>query len=368
MSQKDISINFSALAKLKQTVFTITVLMVLLIAAIIGIAVVLGSEHTTNTWGQSIVIGILGVFVFWGLVAQILLEAKNTKVLEEFAHNNGFTFGSYKSTSSEHNIGSIFQHGHNTRIENCITGKLPGADLPFNLYTYYYSIGSGRTEMEYDLQIMELELPRKLPQMVIDSTIEVGNGNMSTLPIDFDASQKIELEGDFHKYFDLYAPDKYGISLLTIVAPDVMEVLLGFAANCDVEIVGNRLYIYWPIPPKNKEKYEQIFNTAQEILAKTQTKLIAADIFSTKAQALLATTPSSENVYLARSIFRKYAKWIAIAAFVSSYFLGAYINSFAPLVVCGVALVIIGYSYFHKQSLRKDLDRRFANRQIPKSH
>ncbi len=65
--------------------------------------------------------------------------------------------------------------------------------------------------------------------MIIDSLVEEGNGNSSTLPIIFDRSQRLVLEGDFYKYFMLYAPDTYGITALTIIAPDAMEILMRHA-------------------------------------------------------------------------------------------------------------------------------------------
>lgn len=194
----------------------------------------------------------------------------------------------------------LFSVGTSINAQHIIQGSFDM--LPFAVYEYRYEVGIGKHRRFFDAMIMEITLPRVLPHLLIDSELE------DVVPIVFDKSQKIELEGDFHKYFDLYAPDSYGVSALTILAPDVMQVLMEHTALCDVEIVQNKLYFYWPTPATSKRDYVQIFETAQAVISKLGKRLTEDNIFTTAEQALIHANPTSSGVRLKNSK----TFWIAI--------------------------------------------------------
>jgi hypothetical protein len=207
--------------------------------------------------------------------------------------------------------------------------------------------------------VFEIKLPRVLPQFVIDSQIE------AVLPILFDKSQKIELEGDFHKYFDLYAPDTYGVSALTLLAPDVMEVLLEYAARCDIEVVQDKLLFYWGLTDLNRQQYEQAFITANAVVKKLGDKLTKADIFSTTAQAKVHANPIGSGVRLKRS------KVSILVILGIVLYVGAKIlehTQFAALGIAGVALlwvVFIGWiviSVFRQARLKQEYSNRYKSK------
>jgi hypothetical protein len=60
----------------------------------------------------------------------------------------------------------------------------------------------------------------------------------------FYRNQKLSLEGDFDKYFTLYAPKAYETDALYIFTPDLMALLIDQVAKFDVEIVDNWMLVY----------------------------------------------------------------------------------------------------------------------------
>ena len=56
--------------------------------------------------------------------------------------------------------------------------------------------------------------------------------------------ETIKLEGDFNKYFTLYAPQGYEIETLEIFTPDIMAELIDYSKNFSLEFINNNLYIY----------------------------------------------------------------------------------------------------------------------------
>src|SRR5690606_5391781 len=94
------------------------------------------------------------------------------------------------------------------------------------------------------VMVAAIELPHHMPHMVIDSLVE--DTDISVLPVRFARSQKIDLEGDFYKYFAVYAPDRRELDALIVLAPDVMLTLLEQGAKGDIEFIDKRLYVYLP--------------------------------------------------------------------------------------------------------------------------
>lgn len=285
----------------------------------------------------------------------------NQQLLNQVAAANGWTYV-IKAGDGNGSHGTIFNHGHSKSITNALRGNLN--NLPFEFGNYSYTTGSGKNQTVHNLHLMKLTLPRVLPHMVIDSLVE-GVGQ-STLPIEFDASQRITLEGDFSKYFHLYAPDSYGVTALTILAPDAMQTLLESAAYCDMEIVGNEVYFYWPGKATSRQQYEESFATVEKVMGEIGKSLTVADIFTSSEQSTIHSSPV-QAVKLRKSWLSRYSKYVAVAAFIA-YFIGQTLSSIPGLeVVSGLAYfglvlgpsLFIAYRIYNKRRLRIDLASRY---------
>lgn len=57
-------------------------------------------------------------------------------------------------------------------------------------------------------------------------------------------SQRISLEGDFDKYFTLYAPKQYEVDVRYILTPDVMAALVDQSSLFDIELVDDMVFFY----------------------------------------------------------------------------------------------------------------------------
>lgn len=298
-------------------------------------------------------------FIVAAFVSHFAHRRRTSEAISAFAQKNGLTYLKEERGNIAKN-GTVFSQGHSRRRNNIISGQFNS--LPYETYSFTYVIGSGKSQRTVDLQVFELTLPRVLPHMVIDSLVEYGNEQGSTLPISFDSSQKIELEGDFHKYFALYAPDKYGISALTVLAPDAMEALMKYAALCDIEIIDNKIYFYWPDPAMSQNQFTNMFATVQGVMTKIQAKLVRGDIFSTQDQKQVHAQASARGARLKTS---RLATIFSIVIFV--IFFGARIGleilppsftlGFAGFMIIFalVSVLYAGYKDNKSARLRKDL-------------
>ena len=355
------SINFSALETYKGSALKIK--HILPIVALILLAFIFAG---TGIFGSYILIVFLflgGSLIFYSYNFSKSQKKERQAILSAFAQQNNFHY----VVESNHGFGpgTLFTHGHSREAADIISGEIDG--LPFSFFQYDYVTGSGKSRRSYDATVMEIILPRKLPHMVIDSVVEADESGSSTLPIYFDKSQMINLEGDFSQYFKLYAPDNYGISALTILAPDVMQVLLRNTALCDIEIIDDRLYFYWPHVSRNQSDFMNKFATVQETLKETKQKLTKSDIFATASQAKIHAQPgkgvrlkSTNNLFMT----------IVVILFVVIYSFNSFIPAsitewLSPLFMIFFIIAIGSASInrFRQKRLRKQMTQRYGLKQ-----
>ena len=84
---------------------------------------------------------------------------------------------------------------------------------------------------------LSMKLPRALPHLMIDAR---RNGSLRAL---LPGSQRLSLEGDFDRYFTVYAPTGYQRDALELLTPDVMVCLIDHGRRWDIEVIEDRLVV-----------------------------------------------------------------------------------------------------------------------------
>ena len=299
-------INYSALQKIHKY-HSVTPLQAAA-GIVVGILVFGAAALIDKDWVGGVVLVLFLAAIGYAANSQISTDEKNDKKLAKFAKQNSFKFQAMNDSISQ--PGTLYSHGHTKYETRVISGEFTG--LPMQLSDYHYTVGSGKSAINHTIRVMCLVLPRKLPHMVIDCLIDA-NGTKSALPIIFDKSQKIELEGDFYKYFALYVPDKYAVSALSIIAPDAMEALMKMEALCDIEIIEDRVYFYWP--KADMQSYSKIFDTVQAVMGEIGRKLTRGDVFSTETQKRIHSEPSLDSATLTKGNFLERATSMNLLGF-----------------------------------------------------
>jgi hypothetical protein len=207
--------------------------------------------------------------------------------LSNFATANGFNYS--RTTSNPQFPGSIFALGSDREsLDRIYTSE--GRYLEIS--NYRYVTGSGKNRTTHNWGFMALSLDRMLPHMVLDSTANNGLFGGSNLPTAFAKEQRLSLEGDFDKYFSLYAPKDYERDALYVFTPDLMALLIDEAAPFDVEIVDDWMFVYSsrPFVPADPGHFQRLFRIADTVGEKTldQTDRYADDRLGDPAVNLIA--------------------------------------------------------------------------------
>lgn len=177
---------------------------------------------------------------FWDIFRRDVLSAAPWKTwfrLSAFAEQNGIAFRARISNPGY--PGTIFRQGEARRSFNVMRYHR-GRSIEIGNFRYVGDIGPRRVpEWGY----IAIRLDRKVPNMVMQSKL---NQKLfgTRLPVTFTKHQVLPLEGDFGRYFTLYAPMTYERDALYVFTPDLMALLIDETAAFDVEVVDDWMFVY----------------------------------------------------------------------------------------------------------------------------
>ena len=139
-------------------------------------------------------------------------------------------------------IGSAFGLGQ-SRFVTDLFWSAGARRVQLGNYTFTEATGVTGTNRARTIGFLSIGLERHVPHFVL--VAKTGRGiPASPLAHRFRANQVDLLEGDFPRYFTLYAPAGYGADLRYVLTPDLMAVLIDEAGSYDVETIDDTLVIY----------------------------------------------------------------------------------------------------------------------------
>lgn len=196
-------------------------------------------------WSAQSVIVLFWFFAFalLGFGAQLLYvirEGRKVMRLRGFAQDNNFSYFA-ESKAKEHGIYSTA--GNNQAYTDCLLGQYNGKAI--SISNFHYVTGSGKSRSEHTVGIIDVMLKTPIPNILLDSN---KNNLFDGLNISgiINDNQKCSLEGDFDKYFTLYAPKDYQRDVLYFLTPELMALLVEKATDYDIETTGDLLKFYKP--------------------------------------------------------------------------------------------------------------------------
>ncbi|MFS0853489.1 hypothetical protein [Microbacterium sp. 179-I 3D4 NHS] len=135
--------------------------------------------------------------------------------------------------------GMIFGLGNGRLSTDVVRGRRPRF-VEFGNYQYTIKHGKSSTTYRWGYVAVRLDVP--LPNIVLDAL--GNNGFGSNLPASFQRAQRLSLEGDFDRHFTLYCPGGYEQDALYLFTPDIMARFIDHAAQLDVEIIDDWMFLY----------------------------------------------------------------------------------------------------------------------------
>ena len=151
--------------------------------------------------------------------------------MKQFAAANGYAYDA--EGSAEGLDGSLFHDGHTKEVEDIVSGYY--LEHPLRLFTYHYTIGSGKHKRSFHHMVFELSFDTHLPRILVRSRKQ---------NFRFDHPNEVRLEGNFSDHFEFGVDEQYEIEALQVFTPDFMAYLLDLPQPLSIELIGNKLFLY----------------------------------------------------------------------------------------------------------------------------
>lgn len=204
---------------------------------------------------------ILPVFVLLIYIYNIFVNARH-EFYRQFANANGMVYSQKAQLTNLQ--GALFNLGHGHKTEDAISGTYDGNR--FNLFTYQYTIGSGKSQQTYGCTVAQINYPSVLPSilLIVDSQYFGG-----IVPF-FSGWEKLRPALTFDRNFDLYGKKEFEIETLQIFTPDVMEKLLNAWPQFNLEFNHNTLYVFCAHTILTKAELQKMYELTQYLIAKIE--------------------------------------------------------------------------------------------------
>lgn len=189
--------------------------------------------------------------------------------LDRFAQANGMDYRPVRQHSRLSLPGMIFDAAWQPGDVDVVS-RFDATGLVVGNANFTTGTGKGRTVHQWGYA--SVQLGTHLPHIVLDAR---GNNSLigrTNLPRDLDPRQRLSLEGDFDRHFTLYCPREYERDALYLFTPDIMARFIDHAAEFDVEIIDDRLFLYAqrPLATLDPETWEWLRLTLAVLTEKVE--------------------------------------------------------------------------------------------------
>ncbi len=170
----------------------------------------------------------------------LIKPRKKIDQLERFAKDNELIYRVDEDYVAE---GIIFKIGDEDEQKTGPRVSLNFRGVDTDMYLHSFEVGSGRSRTRISYAVSELKLSKQVPHIFIDY-LENNFFNSEQMDM-FKEKYRMNLEGDFHKFFNVFAVTDYEPEVLTIVDPAFMYNLIKTHVDYEIEFVEDRVFLYF---------------------------------------------------------------------------------------------------------------------------
>ncbi len=180
--------------------------------------------------------GLIGIFFYVIYRQKKAMAAVATKYGWQALKLDDKTLGKYVPAylNSQESTGHKYQMAYKAKVE--------GQDIIFFRYDNQVRVHTLSDQAARDTishAVAAFELPQDFGPMLILHHSRVDNIGLHQ------GLEKFKLEGNFSKYFDVYAPSGSSVETLSLLTPDIMVFLIDFGREwrCDIQVSGHSINI-----------------------------------------------------------------------------------------------------------------------------
>lgn len=231
---------------------------------LVGTVIYIAIRFPTN---EDLIQVLLYILILPTVAYIALVERRfRTEMIRDFARAHSFCPELHRALPTEPFC--LFTTGtRDPQLNDCFTGSLQGN--PFTFFLYRLQKSFGRTTSVHYYHGMLVELPCKLPHIIIDAKKTEG----TFLTDQYGKQHLVGLEGDFYKQFNFLVPATTKPTAYRFLTPDFMHRLMQQDIVYDVEIIGNKMLLYHDSTVQNPEQLAELLESTSLMIAELMKKM-----------------------------------------------------------------------------------------------
>jgi hypothetical protein len=195
----------------------------------------------------------------------LVIFINRSSLLKSFAKDNGYNY--QKETVIEDQSGLIFGIGNTPEFNDIVYGLYQS--WPFFIFLYSYALSYEKDAKRYVTTVMTLDFLTDMPAFVLRKhhLFEILEVESITLKAR-GYTEMLHLEGDFDDHFQVYIKPSTEVDVLTLLTPDVMQLMLSLDKyEVEMSADGN-LYIYCHGVMKHKQDLQNTYAIVEALVPK----------------------------------------------------------------------------------------------------
>lgn len=203
-----------------------------------------------------------------GICGYVLFTSGN--LFKDFAKANNYTYVAQGFV--ENQSGVIFSIGFGPAYDDIVYGLYK--DWPFFLFLYSYSMGYEENSRRYARTVLSIDFVTELPAFVLrkHKLLQVFEEEGESLK-EHGYIEKLALEGDFDTYFQVFIRPDTQVEVLTILTPDVMELVMKLD-KYEIEVTADgKIYVYFHSAVRHQQELENTYAIIGTLVPKIQAYL-----------------------------------------------------------------------------------------------
>ncbi len=194
------------------------------------------------------------IIAFFSIYLGSIHAKVHKRFMSEFAKDNGFKYTENIPLSFVK--GKFFKFGHSQRISHVVSGDYKEHSM--RLFNFRATTGHGRNSRSHFFTVFEVFFKKtQFPHILLQSRKmrKYSKGG-----------NRISLEDEFKKDFQLFCIDGYEIEVLQIFTPEILRFIKDKKLKFSVEFIEDRMYVYDNIRISKREHLLELFKLVGETL------------------------------------------------------------------------------------------------------
>ena len=253
----DVGTSTTAYIKKKYPVLFPTLVVLIILAAL---ALAVSFFFPEYKWLQYAAILVIFGCLSWRASVESKIQSM---FMDQLGQAIGFKYEATGNLASFK--GHFLEIGRAQQVRDVLTGTY--RNMPVRIFTYSFTVGSGKSTHTYNFTGFELQANVHLPDILIHPQsmwVLVG------LVDDWkpDGTKILSLEGNFNEYFKVFAPECSEVEALQLLAPDVMADLIDNYKSFVIEFSGNAMYVISTEVIRKKDSFTNMLSLVDKLYDK----------------------------------------------------------------------------------------------------